>query len=242
MATALIPTTCAPDISTCPRCGGKQWAPSGAVGRFRCRHCYREYRGQPPTGRRRASTKAKVNKFRQDVKPDAICLTCRQNDWRPRIEKDGMRWTCHVCETAHRRERDNARPMRLGLAPNVTCRTGPPPGDCPRCGESNWRRLGPSTPDRWVCRSCRTRHDRQRLTGWSSETFEVQWIVQRGRCQMCDSPMTRESHHKNSAHADHDHKTGKVRGILCSTCNTRLGILENAEFVAKATVYLERWK
>lgn len=38
---------------------------------------------------------------------------------------------------------------------------------------------------------------------------------------------------------DHDHKTGKVRGLLCSRCNTALGLLrDSAEIVQAAANYL----
>jgi hypothetical protein len=40
-------------------------------------------------------------------------------------------------------------------------------------------------------------------------------------------------------HCDHDHNTGAVRGYLCSKCNFGLHFLENAEFMEKATKYLE---
>lgn len=40
---------------------------------------------------------------------------------------------------------------------------------------------------------------------------------------------------------DHDHETNRVRGLLCSTCNTGLGKLgDNVENLRKAIVYLER--
>jgi hypothetical protein len=39
------------------------------------------------------------------------------------------------------------------------------------------------------------------------------------RCELCGlAPKT-----SKSLHIDHDHKTGKVRGLLCSWCNTALG-------------------
>jgi hypothetical protein len=37
---------------------------------------------------------------------------------------------------------------------------------------------------------------------------------------------------------DHDHETGKVRGLLCNVCNVRLGVIENAEWMAQAAEYL----
>lgn len=37
---------------------------------------------------------------------------------------------------------------------------------------------------------------------------------------------------------DHDHETGKIRGLLCINCNKNLGVLENEFFVSKALNYL----
>ena len=39
---------------------------------------------------------------------------------------------------------------------------------------------------------------------------------------------------------DHDHKTGKVRGILCNNCNTGLGMLQdNPKLLLRAISYLK---
>lgn len=40
---------------------------------------------------------------------------------------------------------------------------------------------------------------------------------------------------------DHDHKTGKIRGLLCNLCNQGLGSFkDNPEVLRKAALYLER--
>ncbi len=42
---------------------------------------------------------------------------------------------------------------------------------------------------------------------------------------------------------DHCHSTGKVRGLLCSSCNTALGLLkDNIDSMNNAIIYLQRSK
>lgn len=38
---------------------------------------------------------------------------------------------------------------------------------------------------------------------------------------------------------DHNHETGKIRGLLCTGCNTRLGILEHKTWRSLAEKYLK---
>lgn len=44
--------------------------------------------------------------------------------------------------------------------------------------------------------------------------------LQANSCAICQSPFDGEYH------IDHDHKTGKIRGILCRKCNIALGYYE----------------
>lgn len=55
-----------------------------------------------------------------------------------------------------------------------------------------------------------------------------------GACEICRKPCER-------MHIDHDHSTGRVRGLLCSGCNTFLGYLEKrASILGTALEYIER--
>ena len=61
---------------------------------------------------------------------------------------------------------------------------------------------------------------------------------QGGGCAICGGP-PRGGRSKKYFHVDHDHVTGKVRGLLCHYCNTAIGSLqESPERLAKAIEYL----
>ena len=44
--------------------------------------------------------------------------------------------------------------------------------------------------------------------------------------------------HKNGWFIDHNHKTGKVRGIICCRCNSALAVLENIQLMTELQEYL----
>ncbi|KKN77827.1 hypothetical protein LCGC14_0355640 [marine sediment metagenome] len=56
---------------------------------------------------------------------------------------------------------------------------------------------------------------------------------QGGLCAICDKSLK-----YLKANVDHNHTTGKVRGLLCSRCNTLLVGLDDSAFLNRATKYL----
>jgi hypothetical protein len=61
-------------------------------------------------------------------------------------------------------------------------------------------------------------------------------IDEQDRCPICGV----EFDQNVKPHIDHDHATGKVRGLLCNNCNTGLGMFkDNSEFLLKAIEYLK---
>ncbi len=71
--------------------------------------------------------------------------------------------------------------------------------------------------------------------GLTVEAFEQMYLDQRGRCAICSKRM-----YARDCHVDHDHETGKVRKLLCHTCNIGLGMFkDNIALLARAIVYLE---
>lgn len=76
------------------------------------------------------------------------------------------------------------------------------------------------------------------------EDYDRMLAAQGGVCNICGAepelPPTRIRDDIKVLVVDHDHVTGKVRGLLCRQCNSRLGILEMRAWVAKAQAYLAR--
>ncbi len=61
---------------------------------------------------------------------------------------------------------------------------------------------------------------------------------QKGLCAICSGP---PNGRWPKLHIDHCHETGKVRGLLCHSCNVGLGNLgDTAKRVREALAYLER--
>ena len=61
---------------------------------------------------------------------------------------------------------------------------------------------------------------------------------QNGRCAICGA--TRPGHKRRYFSIDHDHETGKIRGLLCGYCNPGLGhFKDDVTLLRKAVTYLE---
>lgn len=59
---------------------------------------------------------------------------------------------------------------------------------------------------------------------------------QYGLCAICSHPETK-------LHMDHDHDTGMLRGLLCTTCNTGLGMFrDDVHLLHQAALYLNQTK
>jgi hypothetical protein len=81
------------------------------------------------------------------------------------------------------------------------------------------------------------RHHLQRFYGITLEQYNEMFEKQGGVCAICGAkPSKVNGTKKKHLHVDHDHKTGKVRGLLCVTCNVKLGFME--KYYEKAKKYL----
>jgi len=64
--------------------------------------------------------------------------------------------------------------------------------------------------------------------GITLEQYNEMVALQGGRCAICNKVPAGTSHTSRRLAVDHDHATNAVRGLLCSTCNTTIGMIEDS--------------
>lgn len=73
--------------------------------------------------------------------------------------------------------------------------------------------------------------------GITLEDYERLWKEQDGKCPICGVALDSVW----QVDIDHDHKTNKVRGILCNPCNLMIGhAKDNTEVMQSGIAYLVR--
>lgn len=73
----------------------------------------------------------------------------------------------------------------------------------------------------------------KRHYGMSLEDYNKMYTTQKGVCKIC-------SEHDEKLVVDHCHKTGKIRGLLCNSCNLGLGAFrDSVKSLKNAIKYLE---
>lgn len=135
-----------------------------------------------------------------------------------RTAPDGLQYRCKPCarqDTAkwqrENREAQNAKTRRY---------------------KRRQRELGKSTPS--------DLRANLRRYGLTPEQWQEMFEAQNGVCAICLKPETRVAKGRLQRLAvDHDHDTGRVRGLLCSFCNTGIGCLQDdTEILRSAITYL----
>jgi hypothetical protein len=77
----------------------------------------------------------------------------------------------------------------------------------------------------------------KRLYGITLEEYKVLLKKQNNKCAICPTKYTK----KKILCVDHNHKTEKVRGLLCHDCNNGIGrFKDNLRIARKAVLYLEK--
>ncbi|MGD6750825.1 endonuclease VII domain-containing protein [Streptomyces sp. BH105] len=175
------------------------------------------------------------------------CSRCREE--RPRAafarnkaSRDGLQAYCRECWAAYHQER------QLAKGKNVRPRVPAPEGRkyCRSCGEikahDEWHRNATASDGLSTsCKDCRATKGRaghlKRQYGITEAERDELVAAQVGVCCIClDAP---------AVHVDHCHETGRVRGVLCFSCNAALGqFRDRPDAIRRAAAYVEgnAWK
>lgn len=75
--------------------------------------------------------------------------------------------------------------------------------------------------------------------GITIEDYDRMFAEQGGVCLICNRPETQ----RKRLSVDHCHDSGKVRGLLCTTCNIAIGhLLDDPDVIQRASDYVRRFK
>jgi hypothetical protein len=84
------------------------------------------------------------------------------------------------------------------------------------------------------------KHKLMRNYGITIQQYEYLLKEQNSKCAICGTSEIKRSKAKYF-NVDHNHKTGKIRGLLCHDCNVLLGKLsDNIEICKKVIEYLSK--
>ncbi len=76
-----------------------------------------------------------------------------------------------------------------------------------------------------------------RVFGVGLDDYKMLLKKQNNKCAICK----KRNQQKKRFNIDHDHKTGKIRGLLCMKCNVGLGAFEdNIVFLKESIKYLKK--
>lgn len=112
--------------------------------------------------------------------------------------------------------------------------------ECKQCRKAlckEWRAKAENTRNR-------RKHSYKHKYSISMEEYNEMFIGQRGLCMICENPESTKNRKTGQTQwlaVDHDHETGKVRGLLCGSCNRALGLFKDeTENLKRAIKYLKK--
>ncbi len=154
--------------------------------------------------------------------------------------RDGRQSVCKPCaiEGVKQWQKDN----RLKLNATHRARVHGPKHDEILAKARAYARAHPfrdMSPERKAVISAISRRNRfKKSYGITPEQYDEMAAAQGGACRICGRLAAPDP--RKGLYVDHDHSTGRVRGLLCSQCNTALGLLnDDVALLAGAIEYLK---
>lgn len=131
---------------------------------------------------------------------------------------------CAPCKAAYQRAWARAHATEIQAKAKAKRRADPAAA---RAYDAKWRAKNPSK-----LRSAKLKYN----YGITLEAYNAILIAQGGGCAICGAQVCAQW---GRLSVDHDHATGKVRGLLCNACNVSIGRFNLPEHLRRAADYLE---
>ena len=82
----------------------------------------------------------------------------------------------------------------------------------------------------------------KRFFGLNLEIVRKMWEEQDRKCASCSKEINLGGKDRAmKSNLDHNHTTGKVRGLICNMCNLQVGVLENTKKMKNLIQYLKKY-
>lgn len=181
-----------------------------------------------------------------------VCTKCEEiksldKFYNKKTSRDGKRSQCKTCDTKdnsrwikenpeknrkikrNQRKKNPDKYREMSRKSSAKARLDDP--DRANERSRKWRKLNPKQAN---CSSYKSRLKRE--YGLTIQEYEAIREKQRDCCLICNKSEEQIGVRLN---VDHNHSTGKVRGLLCPKCNKAIGLLEdNVSYLIKAAEYL----
>jgi len=112
--------------------------------------------------------------------------------------------------------------------------------DCKTCVSARKKKEWREKPEQARARN------RKFWYGLDEDMFQCVLADQNSRCAICEKEFylgpTHAGKRQDQPHVDHCHVTGKLRGLLCGSCNIGIGNLNDSlELLLKAARYIQKF-
>lgn len=101
---------------------------------------------------------------------------------------------------------------------------GPTLSGCRQCDKITRHARYQTSGNKEKLKMSSRQYELKKKYGLSLEAYNLLFVEQYGKCKIC---YRHQSELNRRLDIDHDHKTGKVRGLLCLRCNQLVGHIEN---------------
>lgn len=190
-----------------------------------------------------------MKKYYDARKEKGLCINCSK--------KTSGKVRCQTCNEEYRKyqKEEYKRKQALGLirsVPKGTCQrcrksTSPNQYRCDECSElhkkeQNWRYHSiKKDPERYKQLQRQTRNTQLiRMFGITLDEYNERVDHQKGVCMICECKSYTNKGTEISLAVDHNHQTGHIRDLLCTRCNTVIGLVnESVDLLNRIKTYIQ---